>query len=65
MLDFLFGRTIQVRVGTEYSKEYLVENRTPQGSVCSPIQFYIMINDIFSKIDHSTGKSLYADDGAL
>lgn len=65
VMDFLFGRKIQVRVGKEYSHEYTVENGTPQGSVCSPLLFNIMINDIFSQIEQSIGKSLYADDGAL
>uniref|UniRef100_A0A3B1IE94 Reverse transcriptase domain-containing protein n=1 Tax=Astyanax mexicanus TaxID=7994 RepID=A0A3B1IE94_ASTMX len=63
--DFLFGRTIQVRVGASYSAIYSVDNGTPQGSVCSPVLFNIMINDIFSMVDSGIGKSLYADDGAL
>ncbi len=62
---FLFNRNIQVRVGAEFSEVYTVENGTPQGSVCSPLLFNIMINDIFSNIDQKIGKSLYADDGAL
>uniref|UniRef100_A0A671QSF3 Reverse transcriptase domain-containing protein n=1 Tax=Sinocyclocheilus anshuiensis TaxID=1608454 RepID=A0A671QSF3_9TELE len=63
--DFLFDRKIQVKVGEEYSRVYTVENGTPQGSVCSPLLFNIMINDIFSQVEHNIGKSLYADDGAL
>lgn len=59
VLDFLFGRTIEVRIGKEYS------NGTPQGSVCSPLLFNITINDIFKQVEHGIGKSLYADDGAL
>ncbi len=65
ILDFLFNRNIQVKVGAEFSEVYTVENGTPQGSVCSPLLFNIMINDIFSNIDQKIGKSLYADDGAL
>lgn len=65
VLDFLFGRKIEVRVGTAYSDMHAVENGTPQGSVCSPVLFNIMINDIFDQIDRSVGRSLYADDGAL
>lgn len=65
VLDFLFNRRIQVRVGTEYSNVYTVENDTPQGSVCSPLIFNIMINYIFSSIEPKIGKSLYADDGLL
>lgn len=37
----------------------------PQGSVCSPILFNIMINDIYTQIDTGIGRSLYADNGAL
>jgi len=47
VLDFLFGREIEVRVGAAYSSTYAVENGTPQGSVCSLVLFNIMINDIF------------------
>lgn len=67
-MDFkflLFGRTIQVRVGTEYSRIYSIENGTPQGSVISPILFNLMINNIFYSIESGVGRSLYADDGAL
>ena len=50
LLNFLFGRTIEAIVGTEYSNKYSVTNGTPQGSVCSPVFFNIMINDIFRSI---------------
>lgn len=63
--DFLFGRTIQVRIGSAFSGKYVVENGTPQGSVISPILFTIMINDIFSHVQSDIGRSLFADDGAL
>ena len=33
--DFLCGRKIQVRVGSDLSNQYAVENGTPQGSVIS------------------------------
>ncbi len=42
-----------------------MENGIPQGSVCSPILFSIMINDIFDQVEGNIGKSLYADDEAL
>ncbi len=47
ILSFLFGRTIQVRVGTAFSQILPIENGTPQGSVSSPILFNLMINDIY------------------
>lgn len=65
VMDFLRDRSIEVRVGSSHSNIYSIENGTPQGSVCSPILFNIMINDIFSGVDASLGRSLYADDGAL
>lgn len=39
IMDFLLQRTIQVRVGVEYSKTCTIDNGTPQGSLCSPIFF--------------------------
>ena len=51
VLGFLFGRTIEVRIGKE--------------CVCSPIFFNCMINDIFEEVGGGIGKSLFADDGAL
>ncbi len=64
VMDFLYDRKIRVRVDSEHSSVYTVENGTPQGSVCSPLLFNIMINDIFSQAEQSVGKSLYADDAA-
>lgn len=63
--DFLKGRTIEVRVGLAHSNTYSIQNGTPQGSVCSPILFNIMINDVFDYVDARLSKALYADDGAL
>ena len=65
VMDFLLNRTIEVRVGQSHSNIYHVDNGVPQGSVCSPLLFSIMINDIFSDMDVNIGRSLYADDGAL
>lgn len=48
---FLLGRQIQVRVSVEHSKMYTVENGTPQGSVCSPVLFNLMINDMFEGVE--------------
>ncbi|XDV25401.1 hypothetical protein PO909_029322 [Leuciscus waleckii] len=63
--DFLRGRTIEVRIGSESSSTYTIENGTPQGSVCSPILFNIMINDVFDGVNQRINRALYADDGAL
>lgn len=65
VLDFLFGRTIEVRVHPEDSRLCQVENGTPQGSVCRPVLFNIMIYVMFGKVERDIGKPLYADDGAL
>jgi hypothetical protein len=50
IVDFMFDQTFQVRVGLELSREYEVENGTPQGSAISPILFTWMIDDIFGNI---------------
>lgn len=65
IMDFLRERSIQVLIGTEVSKQHVVENGTPQGSVVSPTLFSIMINDIFVNISPDMGRSLFADDGAI
>lgn len=64
-LSFLFGRTIEVRVGADISNVIKVENGTPQGSVISPVLFNIMVNEIFRSVSPDIELSLYADDGAL
>lgn len=63
--NFLEERTIQVRVGQVLSDVVSIDNGTPQGSVISPVLFNVMINDMFLDLNQGTGKSLYADDGAL
>lgn len=63
--DFLYGRTTEVRVGKTVSQKHKVVNGTPQGSVISPLLFSIMTDDVFDGVDHSIGRSLFADDGAL
>lgn len=57
VMEFLCGRSIQVRIGSEISRKCLVENGTPQGSVISPVLFNVMINDIFSEVRPGIGKS--------
>ena len=64
-MDFLDGRTIQVKVGTEIARQYIVENGTPQGNVVSPTLFTIAINNIFGNISMDMGRSPFADDEAL
>ena len=63
--DFLFERSIEVRVGKSLSSSYLVDNGTPQGSVISPLLFTIMINYVYSQVQPDIGRSIFADDGAL
>lgn len=63
--DFLFGRKIQLRIGSDISNQYTMDNGTPQGSVISPLLFIIMINDVFTKVPVNIGRSVFADDGAL
>ena len=43
--DFLQDRTIQVKVGTAFSRSHHLENGTPKGSVLSPLLFIIMMNN--------------------
>ncbi|XP_035985721.1 uncharacterized protein LOC118559100 [Fundulus heteroclitus] len=63
--SFFAERKIRVKVGDEYSRDFKVENGTPQGSVISPLLFNIMINDIFLNLDECIKSALYADDGAI
>ncbi len=59
--DFLFDRSIQVRIKIALSGNYMVDSGTPQGSVISPVVFSV-INCIFSQVQGNIGWSLFADD---
>lgn len=63
--DFLLKRFTEVTVGESYSGKYGIENGTPQGSIVSPLLFSIMINEVFSEVEHGMGLSLFADDGSI
>ena len=61
---FLSNRSIQVRIGGEFSRTYSVQNGTPQGSVLSPLLFLLMINDLPDKLT-KIETSIFADDTCL
>lgn len=46
IMDFLFDRVIWVRVGSELSMWFEVDNGTPQESVMSPVLFTLVPDDI-------------------
>lgn len=56
---------MQVCTASSLSRRYEVENGTSQGSVISIMLFYSMIDNVLSKVSPETGKSVFADDGAL
>ena len=62
--NFLSNRTIQVRVGTEISSKFQMDNGTPQGSVISPLLFLLMINDL-PENPTKVETSIFADDTCL
>ncbi len=65
IVDFLNGKSIQVKIGTELSCQHVVENGTPQESVVSPTLISVIINDIFGNIQIDIRRSLFTDNGAL
>ncbi|MGL5590845.1 MAG: RNA-directed DNA polymerase, partial [Metamycoplasmataceae bacterium] len=63
--SFLTNRSIMVKVGSEMSDMFNINNGVPQGSVISPILFNIMINYMFSDVGSGIQSVLYADDGVI
>ena len=60
--NFLQKRLIQVRVNGFLSKQIILENGVPQGSVLSVTLFLISFNDITGCISRPIKKSIFADD---
>lgn len=60
--NFLQNRSLQTKVNGAISKEYILENGTPQGSILSPTLFLIAINDILNDLQKPIKARLYADD---
>lgn len=61
--NFLRGRSYQVRVGQELSKDYEVHSGVPQGSVLGPLLFIIYLSDMYTGL--KTNYSSFADDTNL
>ena len=62
--DFLAGRKMNVRVGSDISGFQECENGSPQGSVLSPILFLLVMNTLEETLRRfGLDLSLFADDG--
>jgi len=59
---FLSNRSAQVKVGRTLSNVVLLDNRSPQGSVISPLLFLILMNDYPTDLINGCQLSLFADD---
>jgi hypothetical protein len=58
--EFLVGRTQEIRVEGQLSKEVRVTSGVPQGSVLGPLLFLAYVNDIWMNIDPTI--RLFVDD---
>ena len=61
--NYLYARSISVRIGRELSAKHLISAGVPQGSHLGPLLFVIFINDLANQ--SSTATELYADDALL
>ena len=60
--NFLYSRTIQVRVAKSLSSPRTIENGVPQGSVLSVSLFLIAINYVMTNLSEPIKGFLFADD---
>ncbi len=60
-----FKRKFGIPVLNNGERIAVTNNGTPQGSVCRPVLFNIMMNYVFQNVKIDIGRSLYADDGAI
>lgn len=62
--NYLKNRLIKISVGNEYSKEYVVEQGVPQGSILGPTLYNLYVNSVFTRV-LSSDVFMFADDMAM